>query len=130
MITTEIKNLFEQIPVMALATADNDGTPNVSAIGSKKIIDKNTIWTIDTFHQKTMDNIKQNGQVSIGFWKDLVGYQIKGFATYYSEGELFEEGKEWILEKKPNKIVKGVIEIKVSDIFHLTPDYELAGKKI
>ncbi len=130
MLTKEIIDFFNQVPVMALATADNQGIPNVSAIASKKVIDENTLWTIDTFHKKTLQNIKQNGRVSIAMWKDSVGYQIKGKATYYTEGAVFEKGKEWILTLKPEKIVKGVIEIKVEQVFYLTPDYDLAGEEV
>lgn len=130
MLTPEIKELFKQVPIMAIATSDNNGIPNVSAIGSKKIVNNSTILTIDTFHNKTLENIKQNGKVSIALWKDSTGYQIKGIAKHYSEGEIFEAGKEWILKIKPQKIVKGVIEIKVTEVFYLTPNYELAGKEV
>ena len=129
-IPQEIKQFFDQVPVMALSTVDEKGIPNVSAIASKIIIDDETIWTIDTFHNKTLHNIEQNGNVAIALWKDSVGYQIKGKATHYTKGELFEEGKKWILTLKPQKIVKGVIEIKITDLYYLTPNYELAGKNI
>jgi len=129
-ITPEIKVIFEQGPVAALATLDENGIPNVSIIASKKIIDENTIWTIDTFHKKTLQNIQQNGNIALAIWKDGVGYQIKGKATHYTEGDIFEKGKAWILTIKPQKIVKGVIEIKVKDIFYLTPDYKLAGERV
>jgi len=130
MLNKDIKDFFEQVPVMALATADKNGMPNVSAIASKKIIDANTIWTIDTFHFKTLENIKENNQVSIAMWKDAEGYQIKGIVNYYTEGELFEAGKAWILKLKPNKIVKGLLEIKVTKVYYLTPNYDLAGKEV
>ncbi len=129
-ITKEIKEFFEQVPVMALSTVDENGVPNVSAIASKKIIDDETILTIDTFHKKTLHNIKQNGNIALAMWKDSVGYQIKGKAIHYTKGEIFEKGKEWILTLKPQKIVKGVILIKVTDIYYLTPNYDLAGDKI
>jgi len=129
-ITKEIKELFEQVPVMALSTVDENGIPNVSAIASKKIIDEETILTIDTFHNKTLHNIKQNGNIALAMWKDSIGYQIKGKAIHYTEGEIFEKGKEWILTLKPQKIVKGVILIKITDIYYLTPNYDLAGEKI
>ncbi len=124
-----IKSFFEQVPVMALGTADSNGCPNVSAIASKKIIDDNTIWTIDTFHNKTIENIAINNKVTLAMWKDSIGYQIKGTAVYHTKGEVFEKGKKWILELKPQKIVKGVLEISVTDIYYLTPNYELAGKE-
>jgi len=130
MITEEIKKIFEKVPVMALSTVDNKGIPNVAAIASKKIIDDNTIMTIDTFHKKTLSNIKNNGNVALAMWKDSEGYQIKGIATHYTDGEIFEEGKKWILKLKPKKIVKGVIIIKVTDIYYLTPNYDLAGNEI
>ena len=127
-IPKQIKDFFEQVPVMALATVDKEGIPNVSAIASKKIVNESTIITIDTFHDKTLRNIKQNPHVSIAMWKDSEGYQIKGIAKHYTKGEIFEAGKNWILKLKPQKIVKGVIEITVTDVFYLTPDYDLAGK--
>jgi len=129
-IPQEIKAFFAQVPIMAFSTVDSCGIPNVSAIGSKKIINDNTIYTIDTFHNKTIENIKQNPNVSIAMWKDLVGYQIKGTAKYYTKGNVFDKGKEWILKLKPQKVVKGVIEIKITEIYYLSPTYELAGKAI
>lgn len=129
-INDNIKEFFDKVPIMVLATADKNGIPNVVPIGSKKIINNDTILTIDTYHNKTKENILQNGKVSIAMWKDYEGYQIKGYAQYYSEGKIFEEGKDWILKFKPQKIVKGVILIKVKEIFYLTPNYEKAGEKI
>ncbi len=128
-INEEIEELFNKIPIMVLSTTNNN-VPNVVPIGSKKIINANTIWTIDTFHNKTKQNILQNENVAIAMWHGSNGYQIKGKAKYYSEGEIFESGKEWILESKPDKIVKGVIEIKVNEVFSITPNYEDAGKLI
>ena len=129
-IPQEIVDLFNEVPVMALATSNKNGVPNVAAIASKKVFNEDTIYTIDTFHDKTLRNIKQNPNVSIALWKDSVGYQIKGTAKHFTNGKVFETGKKWILKLKPQKIVKGVIEIKITDIFYLTPDYELAGKII
>ena len=130
MLTEDIIDFFNLVPVMALGTADKSGCPNVSAIASKKVIDANTILTIDTFHNKTIENIKENNNISIAMWRDSVGYQIKGTAIYHTEGEFFEMAKEWILKLKPQKIVKGALEISITDIYHLTPNYELAGKKV
>ena len=129
-IPKKIKDFFEQVPVMALSTVDKDGIPNVSVIASKKIISNDTIITIDTFHNKTLQNIKQNGNVAIAMWKDAVGYQIKGKAIVHTQGLFFEKWKTWILKIKPQKIVKGVVEIKITDAFYLTPTYDLAGEKM
>ena len=129
-IPEKIKQFFEDVPIMAFATADKKGIPNVVAIASKKIVNDDTIWVIDTFFRKTRENILQNNKVAIAMWKEGKGYQIKGVAVYHSEGKIFEEAKNWILKLKPKKKVKGVVEVKVSEIFSITPTYEKAGKKI
>ena len=129
-IPNEIKEFFESVPSMAFSTSDKKSSPNVVAIAAKKIVKKDTIWIIDTFFQKTKKNILQNPKVAIAMWEGSKGYQIKGNAKYYSEGEVFEEAKNWILKSRPNKIVKGVVEIEVTGIYSITPTYEDAGKKI
>ncbi|MBI9065773.1 MAG: pyridoxamine 5'-phosphate oxidase family protein [Salinivirgaceae bacterium] len=129
-ITEEIKEFFKSIPIMAFSTVNNEGIPNVVIIGSKKIVNDDTIWVIDTFFNKTKENILQNNKVSIALWQGLKGYQIKGSSIYHSNGKTFDDAKNWILQLKPQKIVKGVVEIKVSVIFSITPSYEEAGKKV
>jgi len=51
-------------------------------------------------------------------------------STYHSKGEAFNEANDWILKLKPNKIVKGVVEIKIADIYAITPTREEADMKI
>ncbi len=131
-IPDKIKQFFESVPVMAFSTVDKNGIPNVVAIASKKIVNDDTIWIIDTFFNKTKRNILDTRKVAIAFWdrEKKIGYQIKGIAKYYSEGRIFEEAKNWILKLKPQKIVKGVVEIKVTEIYSIIPTYEEAGKRI
>jgi len=129
-IPIEIKQFFESVPFMAFSTTDKNNNPNVNVVASKKIINDNTLWIIDTFFDKTKENILQNNKVAIAMWKGKEGYQFKGTAKYHSKGKIFEKAKQWILKLKPQKIVKGVVEVKVSEIFFLTPKYDKAGKKI
>lgn len=129
-IPQDIQNFFDSIPFMAFGTCDRDGIPNVSVIGSKKIVKNNKIWIIDTFFDKTKENILTNESVSISFWKGIIGYQIKGKAQYLDSGETFESAKNWILEFKPKKIVKGLVIVNITDIFSISANYDEAGKKI
>jgi len=129
-IPNELKQFFVTIPIMAFSTADKNGMPNVVPIASKKILNNDTILVIDTFFKKTKENILQNKSVSIAMWKGSEGYQIKGLSTYHSKGKTFEEGKDWILKLKPNKIVKGVVEIKITEIYSIRPKREEAGMRI
>jgi predicted pyridoxine 5'-phosphate oxidase superfamily flavin-nucleotide-binding protein len=130
-IPKKVKELFKSVSYMAFSTTDRKGKPNVVAIGSQKIVNKNTIWVIDTYFCKTKKNILQNNKIAIALWKDSSeGYQIKGIAKYHLKGEIFEKAKRWILEFKPNKIIKGVVEIKVTEIYYLTARHGKAGKRI
>jgi len=134
-IPKKVKEFFETARYMAFATVDKDGNPNVVAIGSQKIVDDETIWVFDAFFKKTKENILQNNKVSIAMWKKIngrnKGYQMKGVAKYHSEGKLFEEALDWIYKVKSKKIPrKGLVEIKVTEIYSITPTYEEAGRKI
>ena len=115
-VSKEVQQLFELVPFVAFSTTDGDNNPNVNVVASKKIVNEDTIWFIDTFFKKTKENILQNNKVAIALWKDKNGYQLKGIATYYVEGKVFEEAKQWILKTRPQKIVKGVVEIKITEI--------------
>ncbi len=129
-IPDRVKQLFDEVPVMAFSTADKSGVPNVVAIASQKVVNEDTIWVIDTFFKKTLQNLFENNKVAIAFWKGKEGYQIKGLARYHTQGNVFEKAKEWILKLKPHKIVKGVVEVKVTEVYSITPTYEEAGKRV
>jgi hypothetical protein len=49
---------------------------------------------------------------------------------HITKGETFDEAKGWILKLKPNKIIKGVVEIKITDIYSITPTREEADMRI
>jgi len=131
-IPDEVKQFFESVPVMAFSTTNKNGTPNVVAIAFKRILDDATIWVLDTHFKKTKENILQNNKAAIAFWskEEKRGYQIKGVATYHSEGKLFEEAVNWAKLKGKGKPTKGVVEIKVTEVYSITPSYEEAGKRI
>ncbi len=128
-IPIDVKFFFESVPVMAFSTVDKKGKPNVVAIASKTI-NAGKIWVIDTFFGKTKENLLHNNNVAIAMWKEGKGYQIKGVSKYYTQGKIFEEAKSRILKIKPRKIVKGVVEIEITEIFYISPAYGKAGKKI
>ena len=76
--TDRMKELFEKVPTVVLATATGDGAPNAVPVGSKKIIDDETILLSDQFFNKTLANLKSNPKVAVTFWKGFEGYQLKG----------------------------------------------------
>jgi hypothetical protein len=130
-IPQKVKDLFDSIPVIAFGTTDNNNDPNVNVIFWKKILDNETIILIDNFFKTTKQNLLENNKVCITFWdgKTEEGYKIKGKAKYYTEGKIFELGKEFIQKKNPNRMPNGVVDVKVTEIFILTPGKE-AGRKL
>ncbi len=130
-IPDKVKILFDKTNLVPFGTADRKGNPNINVIFWKKILDDETILLIDNFMNTTKKNLSENNQVCLSFWDPATeeGYKLKGIATYYSKGNNYDEGKRFIQLKNPNRIPKGVVEIKIKDIYILTPGSD-AGKKL
>jgi len=79
--TERMKELFDKVPTVVLSTVSEDGTPNAVPVGSKKIIDDETILMSDQFFNKTLANMKANPRVGVTFWEGYEGYQFKGIVT-------------------------------------------------
>ena len=130
-IPNEVKKLFNEQPLIAFGTADRKGNPNVVPIYWKAILDDETILLLDNFMKRTKKNIRENKKVCISFWNSgpEEAYKIKGRAKYHTEGPFYEKGKEFIQSKKPGQTPKGVIEIKIEEIYTIKsgPD---AGRKL
>jgi len=130
-IPDRVKKLFDKTNIVPFGTADRNGKPNISVIFWKKILDDETVLLIDNFMNQTKKNLSENNKVCLSFWDPETeeGYKLKGIASYHSLGKIYDEGKKFIQLKNPNRIPKGVVEIKIQEIFILTPGIE-AGKQI
>jgi len=130
-IPQRVRKLFEKENLVAFATSDEDGNPNVIPIFWKKIINNETIILLDNFMKMTKQNLQRNNKVCISFWnpKTEEAYKIKGIATYHTNGLMFEEGVRFIQSKNPGRAPKGVVDIKITEIFSIKPGPD-AGNKI
>ena len=131
--TERMKELFDKVPVVVLSTATGDGMPNAVPVGSKKIIDGETILISDQFLNKTLANMKSNPRVSVMYWEGYEGYQLKGTITIETTGKRFEETTHWIEELGqkagfPLKS-KGAIIVQIEEIYGVTPGPD-AGKRL
>jgi len=129
--TDRMKELFEKIPTVVLATADSDGKPNAVPVGAKKILDDETILISDQFFNKTLKNMKENNNVAVTFWEGHEGYQLKGSVVLEPSGSRYEETVRWIEELGnaagfPLKS-KGIAILKIEEIYGVTPGPK-AGK--
>jgi predicted pyridoxine 5'-phosphate oxidase superfamily flavin-nucleotide-binding protein len=130
-IPDKVKRLFNKEPVVAFATADRKGNPNVVPIYWKIILNDETILLLDKFMKQTKQNIQENRKVCVSFWNPdpEEAYKIKGTATYYSEGPIYEKGKKFMQSKKPGQAPEGIVEIRIEEIYAIKsgPD---AGRKL
>jgi len=123
--TDRMKELFEKVSPVVLATATRDGIPNAVPVGAKKIIDDETILLSDQFFNKTLDNMKKNPKVSVTFWEGHEGYQLKGTIVIETSGKSYEETAKWI-EDLGNAAgfplrSKGIVILKIEEIYGVTP---------
>lgn len=122
-IPDKVKDLFDRTKLVALGTADKNGVPNVVPVHWKTITGKDRILVINNYMKATKENILSNSKICISFWDPVTeeAYKIKGDAIHHTSGPMYEEGKKFIQEKKPGRIPKGVIEVRVKEIFVITP---------
>jgi len=131
--TERMKELFKKVPAIVLSTTTEDGTPNAVPVGSKKIIDSETILLSDQFFNKTLANMKASPKVSVMYWEGQEGYQLKGTVTIETTGQRYEDTAQWI-EDLGNKIgfplkSKGAVILKIAEIYGVSPGPG-AGKKL
>jgi len=131
--TERMKELFDKVPTVVLSTVSEDGTPNAVPVGSKKIIDDETILMSDQFFNKTLANMKANPRVGVTFWDGYEGYQFKGIVTIETTGQRFEDTARWIEELSTKAGFplnsKGAVILQIEEIYAVAPGPG-AGKKL
>lgn len=114
---------------IALGTLSKDNEPNVVPINNLWLKDKETILIGDVYFKKTRKNLKEKNIVSISFWKNTEGYQIKGkISKFINSGTLFKEKKK-NLEKNQDLKLENLAIIKIEEVYVTSPGSK-AGEKI
>lgn len=119
----EVKKLFEAQNLVAFATADTKGKPNVVPMQWKTLLDDETVLVLDNYMRTTKKNLMENSDVCISFWDTETNeaYKIKGVGTYHADGPMYEAGKKFMQSKKPDKAPRGVVEVKVTEAYNIKP---------
>ncbi len=110
----EIENIKEKIEkaTMALATMNNEKPYNIVIMYAK--IKDNKIIITDNHMKTTIENIKNNPNVSLVFWEGEKGYQIEGKAGYHNSGEWLDFVKS--LKENEGLPAKGAIVVNIEEI--------------
>lgn len=130
-ITNEMKQVVEKAEIFAVATATENGEPNVVPIAFGKVLSGDKFLLMDNFMKKTIENIKVNPRVAISVWEmeDSKGYQLKGNARIETSGEVFNDGVKWVRNMEPELSPKAAVIVNVNSIYVTTPGPN-AGRKV
>lgn len=117
-IDEELKNLIEN-NVLTLTTVDKDKSPHSIAVAYVKIIDENKVLVSDNYMKETIENLKNNINVSLLLWnenwkKNCFSFELKGNAQYFTSGKWRDEVKK-IQENRGNP-AKGAILVTITKI--------------
>jgi predicted pyridoxine 5'-phosphate oxidase superfamily flavin-nucleotide-binding protein len=122
-LTQEMKDLIEAQKLCFVATADQNGRPNVSPKGSIYVVDDETLAFADLYSQKTRKNLKANPHIALTVAdpKRLKGYQFKGTAELLEEGDVYNDVVCY-LETLPMNLPEPeyVVKIRIEEIFDLS----------
>ncbi|MCK9297459.1 pyridoxamine 5-phosphate oxidase [Methanoculleus sp. YWC-01] len=127
----EIKEIFTKTKVMPMATASKSGVPNVAPMASIQLVADDTVWIMDNYMVKTLDNLKENPVVALYFYDQDTKrcFQVKGDTEIKTSGPDYEKFRDQVRTKGHQYPAKSLIVIKITDVFECTPGKE-AGKKV
>jgi hypothetical protein len=127
----EIKEVFNKTKVMPMATASKSGVPNVAPMASIQLIADDTVWIMDNYMVKTLENLKENPVVALYFYDQETKrcFQVKGDTEIKTSGADYEKFRDQVKAKGHKYPAKSLIVIKITDVFECTPGKE-AGKKV
>jgi predicted pyridoxine 5'-phosphate oxidase superfamily flavin-nucleotide-binding protein len=113
-LTEEAKKAIAEIKPAYVATAGNNGKPNVSAKGSLRVIDDEHVVFAEIHSPHTLANIKENPRVAIICLDAATrkGVRIWGRAEIISSGLMFEQSAAEVATRnmKLNHLVKVFVE--------------------
>lgn len=127
----EIKEIFTKTKVMPMATASKSGVPNVAPMASIQLVADDTIWIMDNYMVKTLENLKENPVTALYFYDQETKrcFQVKGDTEIKTSGPDYEKFRDQVRTKGHQYPAKSLIVIKITDVFECTPGKE-AGKKV
>jgi predicted pyridoxine 5'-phosphate oxidase superfamily flavin-nucleotide-binding protein len=130
-LTAEMKEVFAKNKPYAIATASKNGIPNVAPMSTVQIVADDTIWIGDNYMVKTLTNVRENPYMALYIWdpEKKRCFQIKGTVMVKTSGPDYEKIKAQIKAKGPHYPAKGLLILKITDVFDCTPGPN-AGKKV
>lgn len=125
-LTDEMKKFVKE-ELAYIATAGNDGLPNVGPKRTMRVLDDNRLIYCENTGGRHYKNIQENGNISVCFIKrdDNLGFRFEGKATSYTDDEHMNLANE-VVGVKPKKACV-IIDIEK---YYTMSSGPLAGKLI
>jgi len=111
----DIKNKIEKATI-AVATVNSKGKPHNIAVMYAKVKDGMVVITAN-YMKTTINNIKDNRNISLVFWEGERGWRIDGEAEYHDSGDWLEFIKS--IPENKDEPCKGAIIINVDGVSEL-----------
>lgn len=111
----DIKNKIERATI-ALASMNSEGKPHNIVIMDAKVRNEKIIIT-NNYMKTTIENIRNNPNISLVFWEGKKGWRIDGKATYHNSGKWLDFVKS--LKENEGYPAKGALMINVEKIENL-----------
>ena len=130
-LTSDMLDVFKSTKYFAIATASKTGEPNVVPIGMAILMDPETIWIGNQFFHQTLMNVKETPRVSLLVWTAGVPgcLKVNGDVKIVESGPDYEKMKAMVKERKPTLECKGLLLMKITDVFDCRSGIE-AGKRL
>lgn len=104
---------------MALATTGPAGL-NVVPLSVWEVVGEE-IHVYDFFMHKTAENLRAERLVALTCWRDFVGVQIKGTASYETAGEEYDAAAKTMKERFPDRTLKALVRITPVAVYDIAP---------
>ncbi len=75
-----------------LTTVSSDGVPHVTTVGGLKILDPDHIRLMEWFCPRTVENTRENRQVSLVVWDQIAntGWQLTGKVEFIQDAAIMD----------------------------------------
>ena len=128
MLTADMKRIIEEQRLGFVATADLDGTPNVSPKGTFFVVDDTTIAFGEIRSPGTIRNLRANPRIEVNFVDPFVrkGYRFKGVASVLDSGPRYDEVIAFYKARGVANTIQEVVMMRVHSAQPIdSPAYDL-----
>ena len=128
-LTEEMKALLSSQQSF-VATSSPEGVPNIGPKGSVRVLDDEHIAFFEMTGKRTYENLKRNPNIAIAVLdrEKMQGYRFVGRAELVTEGELYQQAKQFAEAMKLPMAPQAAVKVKVEEVYNIgVPE---PGKKI